>query len=165
MKVLGFLGLFCSVCQLVVAWYSPLWLGTSTVCGCLLYVVSFTLFWWAVPYARRGRLAIAFATTSPTTLVTDGPYRYVRHPFYAAYMTFWLAGSLATSQLVLFVPVIVMGALYWRAILWEERAFAAGPLAARYAEYARCTGELFPKFSQWSGIWGTVDLFPISELT
>jgi protein-S-isoprenylcysteine O-methyltransferase Ste14 len=80
--------------------------------GFLFYAVAMSLFWWAVPYARDAALNIAFTPTQPRKLLAEGPYKYVRHPFYSSYCAFWIAGVLASLQPWLLLSVICMGGFY-----------------------------------------------------
>jgi protein-S-isoprenylcysteine O-methyltransferase Ste14 len=78
-------------------------------------------------------------------LVTDGLYRYVRHPMY---LSFWLW---AAAQLCL-LPNWVAGAaglvgvaiLYFTRVRHEE-AMMRDAFGASYDEYARHTGRIIPK--------------------
>ena len=59
----------------------------------LLYAVSLVIFWWTTKVTRDRRLSVAFSADKPHHLLKRGPYRFVRHPFYASYGLFWLAGK------------------------------------------------------------------------
>ena len=114
----------------------------------VLYAVSLALFWSATITTRRRPLSFAFSPDTPAHLTTDGPYRYIRHPFYAAYLLAWTTTVLLTGSLWLVPTVWLMRYLYYRAIAAEEAKFAASPLAAAYADYCRTTGRLVPR---WTG--------------
>src|SRR5258705_3454712 len=59
-----------------------------------LQVLALLLFLWArVIFGRRSYHVVADPTAGG--LVTDGPYRYIRHPIYAAFCHFTLAGVAA----------------------------------------------------------------------
>ncbi len=98
MKVLGFAGVFFSVAQLaMVARARPVpWRMASAP---VLYVVALGLFWWAVAHAARAQLNLAFTNATPVTLLVDGPYAYIRHPFYASYLLYWVAGAFVSNWL------------------------------------------------------------------
>ena len=73
------------------------------------------------------------AAASPTegALVTTGPYRFVRHPIYAAILLFVWAGVASNASLVsLLTALTATGAIATR-IATEERL-----VVARYPEYA-----------------------------
>lgn len=84
-------------------------------------------------------------TSSEQTLVTNGIYRWVRHPMYTSQLLLglgqalvlqnWVAG---TGGLALFL------ALYRRRVGREER-FMERTFGQRYAEYAARTGRLWPR--------------------
>jgi len=77
--------------------------------------------------------------------VSWGPYRYVRHPFYASYCLTWVAGAAACGSAVVVSTFVLMLAMYVRAARFEERKFLRSPQAADYANYQRSTGMLVPR--------------------
>jgi protein-S-isoprenylcysteine O-methyltransferase Ste14 len=109
----------------------------------LLYASGAVLFWSAVRVTRDKLAACGQRAVSPA-LVTSGPYRYVRHPFYAAYNLTWIAGFAATGWWPLGAAAVAMAALYDYFARQEERAFLATPLAAEYEVYRARTGRYFP---------------------
>jgi protein-S-isoprenylcysteine O-methyltransferase Ste14 len=119
--------------------------GMGVAAGCVAYTASILLFWSALHSNRRVPLAFAFSGNAPAHLVTRGPYRWIRHPFYASYLLFWLAGPLGTGQAVLWIPFSVMLGVYWMAARSEENTFGAGALGQQYAEYCRRTGRFLPR--------------------
>jgi protein-S-isoprenylcysteine O-methyltransferase Ste14 len=77
-------------------------------------------------------------------VVTSGPYRWVRHPGYAASLLVWIGFGLAAGGgLAPLLVTLSVGAAYaWR-IRSEERLLRAR-LGAEYADYARRTSRLLP---------------------
>ena len=59
--------------------------------GIALYGLSFALFWWAVRAHSAAPPTHAFSTDVPQSLVREGPYRMMRHPFYSSYLLAWAA--------------------------------------------------------------------------
>jgi protein-S-isoprenylcysteine O-methyltransferase Ste14 len=112
-----------------------------------LYGASLVLFWWAVSVTRRRLAACGQGSISPE-LVTAGPYRYIRHPFYTSYNLAWAAGFVATAWWPLAVAAAVMAALYDRAAREEECGFAASSLHESYRQYRSRTGRYFPRLFQ-----------------
>lgn len=110
-----------------------------------LFAAALALFYWALRANLARPLSGIGAPDLPGHLVTAGPYRYVRHPFYLSYLLTWLGSALAASTAWLWLPVPVAVLLYVLAARHEERKFAASPLAAAYAAYARSTGMLLPR--------------------
>lgn len=120
------------------------WLATGT----LLYALSGTLFWWAVAVSRR-QLRACFCGGGETVVIVAGPYRWMRHPFYAAYGLTWLAGALATFWWPALLAGAAMCGVYWKAAQREEAALRQGPAGALYREYQRATGHFWP--ASWRG--------------
>ncbi|PTM96465.1 methyltransferase family protein [Mycoplana dimorpha] len=115
--------------------------------GLGLEIAAALLFWWAISASRTARLRYAFDPDKPDSLVTVGPYRLVRHPFYTSYIIFWAGWAVATWTLWSILPVLAFVVIYVVAARGEEAKFAATPLAAEYAAYRRRTGFLVPKFA------------------
>jgi protein-S-isoprenylcysteine O-methyltransferase Ste14 len=75
-------------------------------------------------------------------LVTTGPYRYIRHPIYAAVLYFSLAGVIANwsvRNLLLFVVVAIGAGVR---IYCEERLVVAE--YPEYSEYSKRTKRILP---------------------
>jgi protein-S-isoprenylcysteine O-methyltransferase Ste14 len=81
---------------------------------------------------------------SGQVLVESGPYRFVRHPIYTAYiLNYFSGGLLASSLLLTFVP----GPLYILFIalrLREEEAAMVDQFGAAYEGYMTRTGRFLP---------------------
>lgn len=111
----------------------------------VLSVAALALFGWAVATTRDTEFAVAFAHAQPPVLVTTGPFRYVRHPFYTSYLLFWLATGVATASGISWIgPAILLGC-YIIAAREEEHLISHGRLGAEYAGYASRTGILLPR--------------------
>ncbi len=85
-------------------------------------------------------------TRKEHTLVTSGPYRYVRHPFYLAFGMATVADSLIAANWYL----ALTGGLAFLLILMRTKK-EEGNLVARfgddYRRYKKVTGMLFPRFT------------------
>jgi protein-S-isoprenylcysteine O-methyltransferase Ste14 len=78
------------------------------------------------------------------TLVTKGPYRWVRHPFYDSVALCLLANSLAAANGFLFLTgVLVMVLIVLRTRREEEKLLARFDDA--YQAYRKRTGRFFPR--------------------
>lgn len=117
----------------------------SLLVGLLLQLASLVLFWWAIRASRTARLRFAFDEDNPDSLVTDGPYGYVRHPFYTSYIVFWVGWGLAAWSIWALVPVAGIVVIYVIAARDEEAKFARTALSAAYADYRARTGLFWPK--------------------
>ena len=103
--------------------------------GVALQSMSLGLFWWAVVSVRSQPLDFAFSNRQPVQLVSRGPYRYWRHPFYASYSFGWLSAALIAQSIWPLVVTVVMACLYLKAALAEERSFLASAMASEYRDY------------------------------
>ena len=111
----------------------------------VLHVASLLLFWWCVAHTRRKRFTLAFSPDRPAFLDTDGPYRLARHPFYLAYLIFWVGTALAAPSLLSWVVPAIMVVLYTAAATKEEAKFTRGILEGDYRRYCIRTGMFFPR--------------------
>lgn len=120
---------------------SELW---ATV-GIVLYTTAVAIFLSAIETARRTRLQRSFIDQPlPDRLITDGPFRWVRHPFYVGYVCGAVAGPIAVPSLALVVLAAIMTAITITAAFREERVWLASPRAETYRQYRRRTGMFVP---------------------
>ncbi len=96
MRLIGavsFIAMVVFTWSVLAAPLSSIWLAAP-----VLSVGALAVFGWAVAVTRSKEFAVAFTQAEPRVLVMDGPFRYVRHPFYASYLLFWLATGIATTN-------------------------------------------------------------------
>jgi protein-S-isoprenylcysteine O-methyltransferase Ste14 len=141
MLVTALLGLLCASLQMMALASRHLRFPVAAV---VAYTSSVILFWWAVRVTRR-KLAACGQGAVSHEVVTAGPYRYIRHPFYTSYNLAWVAGFVATAWWPLAIALAVMAELYARAAREEERGFSTSPLAEEYAAYKRRVGRFLPR--------------------
>lgn len=145
MKAISALGtVFVLIHAASLVYFGTPWTGTAAA-ALGIYATSFLVFWSTVRANRQAPLTLAYTEDEPQHLVTRGPYRWVRHPFYTSYTLAWIAGCLASSFWPLGATVVVMFALYYRAATHEELKFERSPLADEYARYVQRTGRFFPR--------------------
>jgi protein-S-isoprenylcysteine O-methyltransferase Ste14 len=117
----------------------------AAVAGILLYSLAVAVFLSAIESAKRTRLQRAFVDEPlPDRLITDGPYRWVRHPFYVGYILGAVAAPVAVAGTGLILIAILMIGLTLAAATREERAWLASPRAASYRAYRARTGMFLP---------------------
>src|SRR5690606_25515322 len=78
------------------------------------------------------------------TLVTTGPYRWIRHPMYSATFLLIAAATLLTANIVMAIGGFAMFALLVARSRVEERRLVA-KFGASYLEYQRRTGRFVPR--------------------
>ena len=123
---------------------APLRVGNATG-GIVLYCVACVLFCWASVSVKGKAFTLAYCPGCPPAVVSSGPYRWVRHPFYLSYTLAWLAVVIATADVRLLVTVAIMLGFYVGAAYGEERRMLRGPTADQYRAYRRHVGLLLPR--------------------
>jgi protein-S-isoprenylcysteine O-methyltransferase Ste14 len=109
------------------------------VCG-----ISGVVFAWAVRTTGRQRLTAVFSDDLPGELIASGPFRYIRNPFYAAYLLVYVQALVASRSWWAVLPLAWMACLYYRAALLEEKKFLRSNLALQYRQYSATTGRFLP---------------------
>jgi protein-S-isoprenylcysteine O-methyltransferase Ste14 len=95
------------------------------------------------PYAETG---VRVQRDRAQEVVTAGPYRYVRHPFYVSIVVMQLAFPAALGSLAAYVPVLTLVALVvWRTAMEDRTLQAELP---GYVAYARRT-----RYRLLPGVW------------
>lgn len=110
-----------------------------------LFVASIALFALTVRAFGVARPSIAATRSVPGSLILTGPYQFIRHPFYLAYMLFWVGCAFASPSVLGALAVLVMLVLYVRTALVEESVLLQSPLGTQYAKYMAVTGMLIPR--------------------
>ena len=101
---------------------------------------------WSTAATHRVPLALWHqANDAPVHLVTWGPYRRIRHPYYASFLLALLATALAAPH-----PATVAAFLLGVTVLTltarrEERRLLSSQFGAEYAGYMASTGRFLPK--------------------
>jgi len=119
-------------------------LGSLWPCAIISFTGSLALFTWTLRATRRTRLTVAFSEDRPTFLLRKGPYRYVRHPFYSAYLLFWFGSAVASAGYASWAAAVAIAFVYWLASNQEEEKFSHSELAEAYAAYRAVTGRFIP---------------------
>lgn len=118
----------------------------DAIYGISTYAISVALFLWSLIEARMARLGLAFTVGKSKTLLTRGPYRWIRHPIYASYIIGWCAFAVAVQKWPALIPAGVMTIFYVRAARLEERQLLADKdFGERYAAYMRQAGMFAPR--------------------
>ena len=125
------------------AWSStplPVWLRWT---GIGLDVLAGLLLVWTLRCLGKN-LTDTVVTRREHTLVTRGPYRWVRHPFYDAVALLLTANALAAANWFLFVGgALALSLIVLRTKREEDRLVAR--FGDAYREYMNRTGRFLPK--------------------
>ena len=120
----------------ITASYFARWLVfVLTLIGTVLIVV------WSLkslPPATRGK-----------KLVTNGAYRYLRHPLYAAFLSclnFGLA-VLLNNWIYIIWAVLLHGVWHWN--IESEEKLMRQEFPSEYEEYCQITGRFIPRIGSW----------------
>jgi protein-S-isoprenylcysteine O-methyltransferase Ste14 len=114
--------------------------------GIVMYTTAVAIFLSAMEAATGTRLQRAFIDHPlPDRLVVEGPYRWVRHPFYSGYMIGALAPAVAIDNPWLVLVSASMIAIVVTAAYREERVWLSSPRADAYREYQGRAGMFFPR--------------------
>lgn len=122
----------------------PVWLRWL---GALLLTGGIGLLWLAHHHLDLNFNSLV-AAKEGQVLVESGPYRWVRHPVYTAYLMNYVGGGLLSANVVLtFVPVVFFAAMVALRVGDEERVLVE-TFGDRYEAYMRRTGRFLPRLRQ-----------------
>ncbi len=118
---------------------------SASVFSCALFASAGALWSWAIVVSRSTPPTLAFTDDRPDLLFTHGPYGFVRHPFYLAYMAFWVGTAVAADYWACWLTVAVIGIFYRSAARYEEAKFSRSALSVDYRRYVERTGMFLPR--------------------
>ena len=131
--------------QVAGAFFLPTRADAFVALGVVMYAMSILLYLAAIEAAQRTRLQRSFIDHPlPDRLITDGPYRWVRHPFGAGYLLGALAAPVAIADLRMWLIAVPLMAMTIYAAMREERVWLTSPRGDEYREYRRRTGMFVP---------------------
>lgn len=116
------------------------WVGavTGTLCSLLMY--------WTLSSLGKN-LTDTVVTRKEATLVTVGPYRWVRHPFYVTAALLMTSVTMLTANWLIGVTsLIVLGLLAVRTP--KEEAMLIERFGDQYRDYMTKTGRFVPRLSR-----------------
>jgi protein-S-isoprenylcysteine O-methyltransferase Ste14 len=114
------------------------WLGLATA------VASGLLLVWTFRHLGRN-LTDTVVTRKDHTLVTSGPYRYVRHPFYLSFALGVLGGSLVTANwFILLGGSVPLAFLAARTRIEEQKLIDR--FGGAYRSYMERVGRFWPRW-------------------
>jgi len=147
LRPVGIVGMLGLIAYMV----SPSWMAWSSVTlpdwlrwiGVAVGVVAGVLLVWTLHSLGRN-LTDTVVTRREHTLVTSGPYRWVRHPFYDAVALCAVANALAAANWFLFLSGGLLFVLFVVRTRTEEEKLLAR-LGDSYRAYMERTGRFLPR--------------------
>ena len=111
--------------------------------GVVMGFVSSLLLYWTLSSLGKN-LTDTVVTRANATLVTHGPYRWVRHPFYVTAAVLMGSVTLLTANwLIGLASLLVLGLLAVRTPKEEQRLIEK--FGQQYRDYMEKTGRFFPR--------------------
>lgn len=139
-KIGSFLGYVFAVAGLIFLVYRH-YVITQNIAIIIIQVLAFCLMVWA-RITFKSRSFHLTATPTEGGLVTSGPYRWFRHPIYAAVIYFSWACLAAFPNVEALVAVLfVTGGLFTRMLFEEKELKKAFP---EYENYSKRAKRLIP---------------------
>jgi len=110
----------------------PLWGQVAALVG---FALSFAFNIWAMAVNDFYSRIVRIQRDRGQYVVTDGPYRYVRHPSYIGSILSWVCAALALGSWLALVPVVLIAATFTVRTALEDRTLQEE--LAGYEEYAQ----------------------------
>ena len=141
----------CGMLGLLAFLFRPQWIEWAAVplpltlrwSGVGLAMVTGLLYFWTFRSLGKN-LTDTVVTRKDHTLVTTGPYRWIRHPFYVAGMLLVLGTSLISANAFIFVTGSAALCLLVIRTRKEEQNLIAR-FGDNYRNYMQRTGRFFPR--------------------
>lgn len=144
--IIHYLSMVLALLQFVVVLVFPTRSDPFVAVAVVMYTASIFIFLSAIEAAQRTRLQRSFVDHPlPDRLITDGPFKWVRHPFCAGYLLGALAAPIAIDHWVPIVLAIPIVLVVIAAAVREERVWLSSPARSEeYREYRKKTGMFIP---------------------
>lgn len=141
----------------LLTWVVNLYISITANVGNLNYIIesliltiSLTIFWKHAYIVKRNSFSIVYTNDKPIKLIQEGLYKYIRHPFYSAYILCYLSIAISFFSISSFIMALIMLFIYRDAALFEENKFFDSSLNDEYVQYRKKTGMFFPKIQYLS---------------
>ncbi len=139
-KISSFSGYLIAALGLAFLAYNDYILSDNLIVSAIQILAVCLMIWARLIFKQR-----SFHLTSDTTkgeLVTSGPYKWFRHPIYAAAIYFSIACLIAHPKVVVLLTVVfITGGLFIRMVLEENALKQSYP---DYADYAKKAKRIIP---------------------
>jgi len=144
--VLGQLSFVASMmCVLVLGFFQSL-VWYQVLCGMVLALISLVFYEWAWRTVLDRNFYTGLGGEVPAAVCDEGPYKFVRHPFYLSYMVAFLGAAAAFPSLVTAAMSAIGIALFVYMAFDDERVLLRSALAEDYESYRQRVGMFLPRF-------------------
>lgn len=111
----------------------PVQLGAIVV-----FLLGYAFSTWAIIVNTYFSSVVRIQTERGQTVVTSGPYQYVRHPGYSGGIVAWLASPILLGVIWSFIPTVIVVALYVVRTALEDKTLQNElPGYTEYAQHVR----------------------------
>ncbi len=144
---------------LLLAWagISPRMLGSASTVATVLDIAGMLLVVGAIAMMTAtmatNRVPLALwhqdgGQNQPKQIVTYGPYRWVRHPFYVSFIILTIGSALIGREILTLAAIpLALLSLDWT-VRKEEKKLLASNLGDEYGSYRARTGRFVPRMSR-----------------
>lgn len=122
----------------------PLW---SRWLGFSVWGICMPLLWW-IEISLGKNFNTTLHLREEHTLVTEGPYKYVRHPMYAVQIPLILSWLPASANWLVGLPGLIGGLVVFLFRLPQEEKVMLERFGDDYRDYMEQTGRFLPRFGR-----------------
>ena len=116
----------------------------TSLAGVIMMAIGAAVRWWAI--IHLGRYFTLYLRIAPDQrVVSDGPYRYVRHPSYSGLLLFMSGWGLCFGNWLSLAAIVLPFAVITATRIRNEETLLAMQLGEPYRIYMRNTKRLIPK--------------------
>jgi protein-S-isoprenylcysteine O-methyltransferase Ste14 len=120
----------------------PIWLRVSGI-----FLAAIALTWFILVHRSLGNnLSVMISIKEQQTLVTDGIYRWMRHPMYTAFYILHIAVFFLTSNWFIGLTWLAGLTVIIALRVNREEAMLLARFGDQYHQYMEGTGKFFPRF-------------------
>jgi protein-S-isoprenylcysteine O-methyltransferase Ste14 len=116
----------------------------ASLAALLFIISSMIIFLSSLSQNKWKRMRFGGSNIAPTRLLETGPYAWVRHPIYVAYILGWCGGALNSLNPLAFLMGAIMTSIYVWAAKLEEDTILTSELRKQYLKYMQVTKRFIP---------------------
>lgn len=136
---------FAMACVLIWGFYQML-VWYQALCGAALALCSLVLYEWTRRTVIDRNFYTGLGGEVPAAICENGPYKFVRHPFYLSYMVAFLGVVAAFPSSVTTSVCLLDIALFVYMAFDDERVLLLSALTGDYQIYRGRVGMFLPRF-------------------